>query len=1044
MWPNGMIVMIFLMALSMADGHAASELPDDWAADVTLLDAVTDDGDRRSELHLVLSRVAGHWLPVIALAPNWNSSYHHGHVVSAVMADDRVELELAIAVVPDAWVPGGRMRCRVVLTADEDGWQGQFDARLLATHRDVQGLAQAEVYPPNPQLRPPSDWTDHPRLLLRAEDLPALRAKLATPFGQAALARMTNAPGLALRHLLTGDRALADAALVAVQAMMAETSSGSKFVAHRVWAWRAEAIALAFDWCYHAWSPSDRAEVVAWLRRYAERAFYQHGSFTEYTGWRVTHKLGNQIVSGAALAALAIVGEPGPERPAPQGYLDGRDPSTAITAITGLPGQLPAHPLTPTTMPSHWWFIGGLLDQPEVVSEPLPLSDAGWQPLPAAARWEGRISLNDANNNTWLSVNHLACAVDIEHDQWLRFRGGFDNGVTAAQTWISGVPVRDGDVIRLAAGRHVVQLRLTIGSTNPWGKIACRPRFETVTDTLAHQQVGDLVASADDDAGYWQQGAEWRSRTGGDPHLWQLYAAGRGFVRVCHRHIFGDGGFPTGERVLPFMLQGLIRYAAVYRSSTGRALTPQADIEDYLSYQRIATIYHADGYHHQSIDGLSNWQFNEWFESRDVAAEQFAALYPVVPAPARADIARMWRQHLGVTDTSTEANVLRSQLGRTRNDQAWEYLDTHAVWAFITYPLLGDDAATESSEAAAHVAMGAGWFGHRNRFHNGDDVVVQVFANHPTTPSWELANAGAIRLHGLGRAWLAGTDGVRPMRAGESVLQHPGQAAGSARAPGHMAWPQRADHHVSVAIDMSATLAEQPATRARHYTGLGRVLTPSSAVTPGSYQRIVGIDTSGRSGADAILVIADRTNQPDADWRLVLDALDERYGTWAVANADGEAPGRRELKRIRRSVREHGSFPAAAEAAGFAVTYRRDRKVDAAYQPPADAIVTANGERFQVVSTRGSLTGLVLSAQPVVVQHLQEEHFSPVLVGHSKGVQRLGLDLLTAERTGSTLTVLTLQSGEPPAITVTGVGLDAVVQVGEVEVRLDGDQIQFD
>ena len=62
---------------------------------------------------------------------------------------------------------------------------------------------------------------EHPRILFRKHELPALRARAKTPLGKAALAKMDSGPvGLGVKYQITGDKQLAAKAIPLVEKLI--------------------------------------------------------------------------------------------------------------------------------------------------------------------------------------------------------------------------------------------------------------------------------------------------------------------------------------------------------------------------------------------------------------------------------------------------------------------------------------------------------------------------------------------------------------------------------------------------------------------------------------------------------------------------------------------------------------------------------------------------------------------------------------------------------------------------------------------------------
>jgi hypothetical protein len=119
-----------------------------------------------------------------------NMAFHRGAVKSSESKGDTWTLHVGIDVTPDKWVAGGPGDYQVLLRKNEDGsYEGQYRGTFNGTA--LTGPASAKAYRPVRDTEfVPLAPQEHPRLLFRAQDLPALREKAKTPFGVAALERM--------------------------------------------------------------------------------------------------------------------------------------------------------------------------------------------------------------------------------------------------------------------------------------------------------------------------------------------------------------------------------------------------------------------------------------------------------------------------------------------------------------------------------------------------------------------------------------------------------------------------------------------------------------------------------------------------------------------------------------------------------------------------------------------------------------------------------------------------------------------------------------
>jgi hypothetical protein len=144
----------------------------------------------------------------------YNHMDHEGDA-ELTEANGGISGRVRLTVHRDPWVPGGELRIELNLQRQETRLGGRFSgtwAPTGATAIPVAGTIAGQVEAPIPRV---ADFVlpvanEHPRLLFRRSDLPRLRARAATPAGQAMLAT--------LRRQLGGDAALPTARQTAVAA----------------------------------------------------------------------------------------------------------------------------------------------------------------------------------------------------------------------------------------------------------------------------------------------------------------------------------------------------------------------------------------------------------------------------------------------------------------------------------------------------------------------------------------------------------------------------------------------------------------------------------------------------------------------------------------------------------------------------------------------------------------------------------------------------------------------------------------------------------
>lgn len=1012
---------------------------DDLALELHLLDVLPNrPAPHGAPLSLYLRHVDGSWQRAIALSPNFNTSYHVGQVRSATITDKRLELDLAVEILSDAWVVGGHGRLRLELTRDtDDTWRGRHQARFLGQDRAGQAVGFVHQLP---AASKPAASDEHPRLLLREDGLARLRERLAGPLGQAAAPRLDNAVGNGLRWLASGDPAMAERAAEQVRALMADTSTGDKGVAHRVLGWRASQVALAYDCCYHAWPPGFRREVERYLARFIERAFFEHGAFTEYTGWSLSHKLGTDIVARACIATLALRGAPGPAPVEPPPYLGGHDPHTSLGPSDHATG---GEALLDDTMPSNWWYLG---THPATAAEQ---AFAAWRTAPGTgtalnheALWKGRLAVNKANGNAWNTTNGFAVTFASDCERWVRFTAEPSGGIAAVRFDLDGQPLTDGDVLRLAAGDHQLVAQVTITSTNPWGVIHVGPRWRFLDEATATTALTDRLAAVEDRHATWQAAVAFHQASGGaSPHYEELFQIGEAWAFAQARYTIGDGGFAAGEQDMNFVLNSLLPYPLFYRTMHGRDLSPRPDFSHMLAAKCFPFIAGRKGAPAwvQPILTRARWQVSGWFEGGHAGAETFAALWPLSPPELQPALAGLWPEHIERTGVDLASDLVRGRFTKKRGSIDWPPLETHAALALLTAP---EAPVTDAPPLPRHWAAPAhGWYAYR-KGREADAFVVQAFAKSRFMNKYSRANAGALRVAGLGHEWFKGPADHDRRRFTESVVQLPDDEGLFLDGCGRVSHYATDEHGFTLTVNLADTYARRAGNGpVQPYEGYGALRRPEAFADSGiTGLRAIGVDTSGVSGAACLVAIVDRIDGGGRRvWTAQLESRTEPYGKWQVIEEQtGKALGGKALKRARADGSRDRLKP------GFAFVIDRARDVSPEFVPTTTADVTVTDRGFHLVQGDASMHATFAAPTDPVIELGVSSLLQKILYGHSRGVERVGSYAVRAEAArGSFFCVLTISRGEHPLVSVAGEGLAAVVTVGDQVVRFDGERLVF-
>ena len=222
---------------------------------------------------------------------NWMDD--EGVLTEAREDGGRIRLVVDVTIHPDHWICGGTLQATIDATREGDKLSGTFTgffdkaatdaagpAGRKATKGTVTGTVRAKLLPSPVAGHVPLKPGEHPRLLFRASDLPALKERLRTPEGQAMFALLKQAAGdggkmgtwhgyaFGLLHQLTGEAKWADLARQFAEGAIAGKVKSSRYG----WFTRdggymragpsAAAVAAAYDMCYDAWPADFRRQVA--------------------------------------------------------------------------------------------------------------------------------------------------------------------------------------------------------------------------------------------------------------------------------------------------------------------------------------------------------------------------------------------------------------------------------------------------------------------------------------------------------------------------------------------------------------------------------------------------------------------------------------------------------------------------------------------------------------------------------------------------------------------------------------------------------------
>lgn len=999
------VASLFAASLLMADPR---EMPD-GQFDLRLYDALfrgEEPGDGPSPFLLVLSRKDGDWQRAWGTARGFNHDVHSARVLDAELTERTLRVELDVTLFRDARSSrDGYARFDVELERSNNGvFRGRYSGELNGTAVDGEAKATAlPPYPERPETFEPIGPEEHPRILFRRSQLPALRKKAKTPLGRAALERMDGPVGLAVKYRLSGERKHAMALIPLLEKMMDRGLVSDQY-GHNVGA-RLEKTAIAYDLCHEVWPEEFVRRVEFYMLWAGEGILDARRDTHQGVNWHISSNWASPLYSGAAFAGLALWGKEGskPAKPEPT------NAGAHIPAASDYtPGEdVPVTPLVSGVMPPEWIYAGGFStdwvegdpladlggtrdarpevgDQVELGGEShefRPLSHEEDEGYWAHENYDGGKVLIDVTNavdREYFSTSYFYAALRNDKDRWVRF----ETSLHPATLYLNGVRLEVGEVARIEEGLYPMLVEVYIDQINPWGRQLMRPRLVEVDREEAQRLTEEREARYARDLAHWKERVEeWKRLGGMDLRYRDLFERSRHMMYLFCREAVGDGGAQAElAHYSTIAERPPSRYMAAHRKVFGYAVSPQPDIEHLLPRKMFVHVYPEGGEPRaQEINGKP-----------EAASDLFAALFPVVPENWRPAVLWGWQRHSGFTGEN------------------WAKLVEGApVLSLLHYPLALEPAHPGGVLPLTWRADDFGLYGFRNAWKDVDDFVFKVWLKAHHIGGWNAPNAGTFRLLGLGHVWAAGPTDRNRHRWEESVVQLPEDEGINVGAGARLTSVQtRADGSGVVSMDLSDVYAARAAgprgRKRRLYSRYGSIRDDEAFVDSGiTGMRSIGVDFSGRSGAPCIVAIVDRIRGGGSKvWTWQLEAEGSK------AESDAEA--------------EDGN--ASAEVEGAVV----------------------EGPRFTFAKADGtSLHGIFATGQDPVVEARMTTMTGRAGSPAGKTLERPITGIFAADEWGEFFLVATVQRGPAPEMRVEGAGLDARVVVGEQTVRFDGAEIVF-
>ncbi len=647
----------------------------------------------------------GSWMPVAGRSPGLSDGNHYGRVIEGTMGENEISLTLDVVVNRTEYVPGGHGRYEVTLTRDEnDSLHGTYTGTYAGhnyvwRYRKITPSSTVTGRIAGP-IEKDSNWKslvtgEHPRVLFRKDDIPYLKAKAQTAFGQAAFELMTDAVGNGIKYQLTGGTEYADEAKAQVVALMADYNNGSGS-GRFGWAPRWEQIVLAYDLCYDAWSEEFRREIRHYMTWMSKDVYIMADA---WGGGEMDYGLlGHAAVlyESLAMAGLAMTADSAPEpaRP-PYPFGDSLDapiieplpesftPPEDVPLVNQYFGPLQEiHRFKNSSMSGYWIYVDGLF--PREGEDPFE-SMGG---IKAARPRPGDIitcngetdtfrltspdlffndefcgltlDLTKMTNREFFSTSYIYAYIRNDEARWVEFNtGGYKHPewLPYATMYINGVERENNDFAYLKPGVYAVMIELPIKWCQPHGKIFTASRFVEPTEHRRTLNIEILLEKYGWDIENWEALKERWQTDHSDQYLNELFYRGRANMRWYIRDAIEQSGhFPRlySWKGIDIMA---VRYVSLFERMMGEPLNPLIDWKAG-AVKQLLTNDEVDG----SISNMNTF---------------FAPLYPILPDNLKAGVLDVWNDKAGVTDESNPTEVLNAPYPITVSH------------AFVNYPLQG-------------------------------------------------------------------------------------------------------------------------------------------------------------------------------------------------------------------------------------------------------------------------------------------------------------------------------------------------------------------
>ncbi len=1009
-----------------------------------------------------LAAIDGEWQPVCRSKPSFKHVDFGYVTVSEGSAD---QFSVSVQLQRDAGPrTGGHVFYEMSFTRRDDGsYEGTFTE--VAGTETTEGTLRAVMTPPqkkSARKHKPIKSGEHPRLLLRKADLPALKARLETPFGQAFLARAkdTKDPVLTgLLYQLTGEDRYAREALRILKSY--SDIDGNPALTGDIGHQLVRAV-LTIDLCYDAWPEDYREELLQQVKARLPKRQYDllipHANYNQVSNYY------GPAFGSAAIASLLLHERtgPAPEEPVKPLCVRFKDCKVAPLEDYTPPQGVPLVDLVDDKLPEDWIYAGGL--KPREGKDPLDALGGGEKARPMLGdeltdgsktvrfarvsrekdegyfEWGGRkvLDVSNAIGRVYHSYSVFYTVVRNSKPGWYEFNIGSDH--KESRTFLNGIEIRQGDVMQLDKGLYTLLIEVRIGQTEPWGREMLAARFTHLKDGKVRKQtvgeVNDEIRARYRQAlAYWKtETAEWKARDKEDLSCVRMYHKGREQMYQHLRFGIGDGGFQAeathyGNIAAYYPLL----YATFHRTAMGRDVSTYPDATHVLPRQMMQAFLK------DSRPIIMNLNVKGHFDPRWVANQ-----FPLVPEKLKPSLLWGWNRILGIQAAST------GEIDRKRADAMLQPLSGPTLAAtYVNYPLATDPVHPSKGMPLTWKADTLGFYVFRSGWQGSDEFIAQVFTKSIPIRAWNHPNAGAFRLWGLGHRWTAAPIERSGYRPEECIVLLPDDVMNESACGTVDHHNTQEDGSGSLAIDLSDVYLAVPEPKKKSkLETMADDLESQPNEGPDMDSRLGDIHLPDKI-TDIPKAVTDYYRQKErSKLRRKLPKLYDRYAD-RRSDIDYKSP----IDGDRAMAFDYSGKSGAPCLMVLVDEVRGGRSKQWLWHMPTDQNATAETKdnTFTIKYPDATLKGTFVSPANITPKFHKNEKMHFIYRGGSKKGNTITreYDFIAAEtdaKNARFFVVITVQKGTPPRVSVKDIGRsgkDAVLTVGNQTVRYRDGKIVF-